>query len=38
MLCSLYEKALGKIDVSAKLEPEGAALRGLKRIAGGIQW
>lgn len=38
VLCSLYEKALGKIGVGVKLEPEGAALRGLKRIAEGIQW
>jgi len=37
-LCSLYERALRKFDVSSIVEPEGAALRGLKRIAGGLQW
>jgi 2-dehydro-3-deoxygalactonokinase len=38
VLCSLYEKALRKIDVNSTVEPEGAALRGLKRITEGIKW
>ena len=37
-LCSYYQKALGRFDVSSTVEPEGAALRGLKRIAGGVKW
>lgn len=37
-LCSLYEKALQRFGVSAIVEPEGAALRGLKRIAGSVPW
>jgi len=37
-LCSLYAKALLQFDVDSSVEPAGAALRGLKRIAGRIAW
>ena len=37
-LCALYQKALLEFGVSSTIEPEGAALRGLLRIAGGLQW
>jgi 2-dehydro-3-deoxygalactonokinase len=37
-LCSLYAKALLQFDVNSSVEPAGAALRGLKRIAGGLAW
>jgi 2-dehydro-3-deoxygalactonokinase len=37
-LCSLYGKALRKSRVSSSVEPAGAALRGLVRIAGSLQW
>lgn len=37
-LCSLYALALMQFDVQSSTEPEGAALRGLKRIAGRLAW
>ena len=37
-LCELYAMALGAFGVHATLEPEGAALRGLLRIAGDMAW
>jgi 2-dehydro-3-deoxygalactonokinase len=37
-LCSLYAAALHKFDVDSSLEPAGAALRGLVRIAGRLEW
>jgi 2-keto-3-deoxy-galactonokinase len=37
-LCSLYAKALLQFNVSSSVEPTGAALRGLKRIAGRLAW
>ncbi len=37
-LCSLYATALDEFDVSSSVEPEGAALRGLKRIAERLAW
>jgi 2-keto-3-deoxy-galactonokinase len=37
-LCSLYARALMEFDVQSSTEPEGAALRGLKRIAGRLAW
>jgi 2-dehydro-3-deoxygalactonokinase len=37
-LCSLYAKALLQFDVNSSVEPAGAALRGLKRIAGRLAW
>jgi 2-dehydro-3-deoxygalactonokinase len=37
-LCSLYQKALRELGVSSTIEPEGAALRGLLRIAGSLTW
>jgi 2-dehydro-3-deoxygalactonokinase len=37
-LCSLYTRALMEFDVESSTEPEGAALRGLIRIAGRLAW
>ncbi len=37
-LCTLYQKALREFGLSSTIEPEGAALRGLLRIAGSITW
>lgn len=37
-LCVLYQEALREFGVSSTIEPEGAALRGLLRIAGSITW
>jgi 2-dehydro-3-deoxygalactonokinase len=37
-LCSLYATALHEFDVSSSVEPAGAALRGLVRIAGSLAW
>lgn len=37
-LCALYQKALHEFGVRSTIEPEGAALRGLLRIAGSISW
>ena len=37
-ICALYRKALQEFGVSSTLEPEGAALRGLVRIAGELSW
>jgi len=37
-LCELYQKALREFGIGSTIEPEGAALRGLLRIAGGLQW
>ena len=37
-LCTLYQRALHEFGVSPTIEPEGAALRGLLRIAGSITW
>jgi 2-dehydro-3-deoxygalactonokinase len=37
-LCSLYARALHEFGVASSVEPAGAALRGLLRIAGSLQW
>jgi 2-dehydro-3-deoxygalactonokinase len=37
-LCSLYAKAMRKSRVNSSVEPAGAALRGLIRIAGSLKW
>ena len=37
-LCALYQKALRELGVGSTIEPEGAALRGLLRIAGSLKW
>lgn len=37
-LCALYQKALREFGFISTIEPEGAALRGLQRISGNIQW
>ncbi len=37
-LCNLYAMALGACGVDSTLEPEGAALRGLLRIAEQLTW
>jgi 2-dehydro-3-deoxygalactonokinase len=37
-LCALYQKALQQYGVNSTIEPEGAALRGLLRIAGSLSW
>lgn len=37
-LCGLYQKALHEFGNNSTIEPEGAALRGLLRIAGSLQW
>jgi 2-keto-3-deoxy-galactonokinase len=37
-LCSLYAKAMRKSRVNSSVEPAGAALRGLVRIAGSLKW
>ena len=37
-LCAHYKKALSEIGVNSKIEPEGAALRGLLRIAESLSW
>jgi 2-dehydro-3-deoxygalactonokinase len=37
-LCALYQKALREFGLNSTIEPEGAALRGLLRIAGGLSW
>ena len=37
-LCSLYAKAMRKSRVNSSVEPAGAALRGLVRIAGRLKW
>ena len=37
-LCSLYAEALRIFDVHSTIEPPGAALRGLKRIAHRLSW
>jgi 2-dehydro-3-deoxygalactonokinase len=37
-LCSLYAKALREFGVNSSLEPAGAALRGLVRIAERLAW
>ena len=37
-LCALYQKALRELGVSSAIEPEGAAMRGLLRIAGSLTW
>jgi 2-dehydro-3-deoxygalactonokinase len=37
-LCSLYARALLEFEVNSSVEPAGAALRGLKRIAGRLAW
>jgi len=37
-LCALYQKAMHEFGVTSTIEPEGAALRGLKRIAASISW
>ena len=37
-LCALYQKAMREFGVTSTIEPEGAALRGLLRIAGSISW
>ena len=37
-LCSLYAKAITEFEELSTVEPAGAALRGLKRIAGRLAW
>jgi 2-dehydro-3-deoxygalactonokinase len=37
-LCALYQKAMREIGINSSIEPEGAALRGILRIAGSLQW
>jgi 2-dehydro-3-deoxygalactonokinase len=37
-LCSLYARALAEFDVQSSVEPAGADLRGLTRIAGRLEW
>ena len=37
-LCLLYQKALLEFGMIATMEPEGAALRGLQRIARSLKW
>jgi 2-dehydro-3-deoxygalactonokinase len=37
-LSTLYQKALREFGVRSTIEPEGAALRGLLRIAGSLTW
>ena len=37
-LCSHYARALGEFNVDSSLEPTGAALRGLVRIARSLKW
>jgi 2-dehydro-3-deoxygalactonokinase len=37
-LCALYEKVLQAFETKATVEPPGAALRGLQRIARAITW
>lgn len=37
-LCLLYQKAMHAFGVDSSIEAEGAALRGLKRIAGRLHW
>jgi 2-keto-3-deoxy-galactonokinase len=37
-LCRLYQKALHEFGVKSTIEPEGAALRGLLRLAGSLTW
>ena len=37
-LCALYQKALREFGFISTIEPEGAALRGLLRISGSLQW
>ncbi len=37
-LCALYQKALREFGIGSTMEPEGAALRGLLRIAGSMSW
>ncbi len=37
-LCSLYARALAEFDVQTSVEPAGADLRGLTRIAGRLSW
>jgi len=37
-LCTLYQKALSEFGVNSAIEPEGAALRGLFRIARSLSW
>ena len=37
-LCQLYQKAMREWGTESTIEPQGAALRGLQRIAGSLQW
>lgn len=37
-LCLLYQKAMREFGMKSTIEPDGAALRGLQRIAGSLQW
>ena len=37
-LCALYAIAMREFEVSPSVEPAGAALRGLIRIAGSVKW
>jgi 2-dehydro-3-deoxygalactonokinase len=37
-LCAHYEMALLAMEIGSTIEPEGTALRGLKRIAARLQW
>jgi 2-dehydro-3-deoxygalactonokinase len=37
-LCSLYARTLAEFDIQSSLEPAGADLRGLTRIAARLEW
>jgi hypothetical protein len=37
-LCGHYEMALLAMDISSTIEPQGIALKGLKRIAARLEW
>jgi len=37
-LCGHYEMALLAMDISSTIEPQGTALKGLKRIAARLEW
>ena len=37
-LCTLYQKAMREFGIVSTIEPEGAALRGLLRIARSLSW
>ena len=37
-LCLLYQKAMHEFGMKSTIQPQGAALRGLQRIAGSLKW